>query len=100
MIEVELKESSNFDEIELAMIEAGAEDMEKEGLSLFIYTAIESLQRLKENLEKSAFEIKNFGPAYLPTQKTSISDDEKAQYEKLLEALDDQDDVQEIYDNL
>jgi YebC/PmpR family DNA-binding regulatory protein len=37
---------------------------------------------------------------YDPKQKTELSSDEKLNYEKLLELLDDQDDVQEIFDNL
>lgn len=44
------------------------------------------------------FELLNFG--YKPKNIIAIDDKSKEQYEKLLETLDDQDDVQEIYDNL
>ena len=37
---------------------------------------------------------------YEPIQKTALDEKAKLDYEKLLELLDDQDDVQEIYDNL
>ena len=40
------------------------------------------------------------GQEYVPKNKMEIDKPVQAQYEKLLEALDDQDDVQEIYDNL
>lgn len=44
------------------------------------------------------FEISNF--EYKPKNTIAVDEKTKEQYEKLLEALDDQDDVQEIYDNL
>jgi len=44
------------------------------------------------------FELSNF--EYKPKNILAIDDEAKEQYEKLLEALDEQDDVQEIYDNL
>ena len=100
MIEIALKENTDIDDVEMKAIEAGAEETEKQEQSLVAYLAIENLQSAKESLEKSGLEILNFGPTYLPTQKTNISSEEQQQYEKLLEALDDQDDVQEIYDNL
>jgi transcriptional/translational regulatory protein YebC/TACO1 len=55
---------------------------------------------VKENLENAGLEIENAEIVYIPTQKTSISEKDKENYEKLFETLDNLDDVQEIYDNL
>jgi YebC/PmpR family DNA-binding regulatory protein len=87
-------------ELEMKAIDAGAEDTEYAGDTLSIFTKPENLQKVKENLEKEGLAIENAGLVYLPSQKMSIDENTKLDYEKLLESLDDLDDVQEIYDNL
>ena len=87
-------------EVEMSIIEAGAEDMLFEGDTVIVYTKVEDLQKVKENLEKSGLTIEGADLVYAPVQKTQLDQDSKIDYEKLLEKLDEHDDVQEIYDNL
>ena len=95
-----LNEGKNLDEIEMIAIEAGAEDIISEKDFVTIYTKIGDLQKVKENLEKAGLKIENAGLIYIPLQKTELDQKNKTNYENLLEKLDDNDDVQEIYDNL
>ena len=99
-IELTVAEGADPYEIEMAAIEAGAEDTLYAGDMLSVYTKIEDLQMVKENLEKAGLTVEGAGLVYLSTQITEISADDKLDYEKLLEKLDENDDVQEIYDNL
>ena len=99
-VEVSVTEGADPYEMEMAAIEAGADDTLYAGDTLSVYTKIEDLQMVKENLEKAGLTVEGAGLVYLPTQKTEISADDKLDYEKLLEKLDENDDVQEIYDNL
>lgn len=87
-------------EIEMAAIEAGAEDTLFEGDMVLVYTKIEDLQKVKENLDKAGLKVEGAELVYAPVQKTELDADAKIDYEKLLEKLDEHDDVQEIYDNL
>jgi YebC/PmpR family DNA-binding regulatory protein len=87
-------------EIEMAAIEAGAEDTIYAGDFVTVYTKVEDLQKVKENLEKAGIQIEGVGLIYAPLQKMTIETDAKIDYEKLLEKLDEHDDVQEIFDNL
>jgi YebC/PmpR family DNA-binding regulatory protein len=87
-------------EVEMAAIEAGAEDTQCTDDTITVYTSVSDLQKVKEDLEKNGFKIDGAGLVYIPTQKTEIDADAKIDYEKLLEKLDENDDVQEIYDNL
>lgn len=87
-------------EVEMTAIEAGAEDTIYEGDVVVVYTKIEDLQKVKENLDKAGLKVEGAELVYAPTQKTELDADSKIDYEKLLEKLDEQDDVQEIYDNL
>jgi YebC/PmpR family DNA-binding regulatory protein len=48
----------------------------------------------------ASFLFKQAGISFIPLQKVPVSQDDKIGYEKLLERLDDQEDVQEIFDNL
>lgn len=87
-------------ELEMKAIDAGAEDTIYAEGTLTVYTKVEDFQRVKENLEREGLKIEDAALVYAPTQKTTIDEDVKLDYEKLLEKLDDLDDVQEIYDNL
>jgi YebC/PmpR family DNA-binding regulatory protein len=86
--------------LEEKAIDAGAEDTIYAGDVLTVYTLPENLQSVQKNLTAAGLGIEDAGLVYAPLQKTTLSDDDRLDYEKLLETLDDQDDVQEIYDNL
>lgn len=87
-------------EVEMQAIEAGAEDTIYEGDMIVVYTKVEDLQKVKENLDKMNLTIEGAELVYAAVQKTELDQDSKIDYEKLLEKLDEHDDVQEIYDNL
>lgn len=90
----------NVSDLELEAIDAGAEDTSYADETLTLYTKVEDLKKVKENLEKKKISIEGAGLIYLPTQKVAIDANTRLDYEKLLEALDENEDVQEIYDNL
>ena len=87
-------------ELEMKAIDAGAEDTLYSTEYLTVYTKPYELQKVKANLENQKLSVDNTALVYAPLQKVELSQSNKLDYEKLLEALDDQPDVQEIYDNL
>ncbi len=93
-------EDNNIDEIEMQAIDAGAEDTKQESDTLLIYTKPDELQKIKEILEKNNLKITDAELVFLPTQKATPSEEDKEKYEKLLEKLDENDDVVEVYDNI
>ena len=90
----------DLDELEMAAIDAGAKDTKIEKNQLLLFCEMKDLQTIKNNLEKNNFSITDASIIYLPKNTVALDEKNKANYEKLLEALDDQDDVGEIYDNL
>ncbi len=88
------------DEAELSAIEAGAEDVTRDADTLYVYSRQEDLQSVKESLERNGFEVLSAGLSYLPTQKTSLPAGSAAEFDRLLEALEDHQDVQTVWDNL
>jgi YebC/PmpR family DNA-binding regulatory protein len=98
-IEILVGDKDPYD-LEMAAIEAGAEDTIYAGDMISVYTKTSDLQKVKENLEKTGIAISGAGLIYAPLQKIELDPDTKIDYENLLEKLDEHDDVQEIYDNL
>jgi len=93
-------EGKDLDELELLAIDAGAKDTKIEENAINIFTEPKDLQKVKVNLEKENIKIAEAGLTFIPKNTVEIDENTRLDYEKLLEALDDQDDVDEIYDNL
>jgi len=87
------------EELELAIIDAGAQDIIKDD-NWEIYTAADELQKTADKLKAINLEIKESGLIYLPKEKINISDsDTQAKVEKIFSALNDCDDVNNVYTN-
>jgi YebC/PmpR family DNA-binding regulatory protein len=89
-----------IDELELLAIDAGAKDTKIEGTTLNIFTEIKDLQKVETSLEEKNIKILEAGLIFIPKSAIEIDENIRIDYEKLLEDLNDQDDVSEIYDNL
>ena len=96
-------EEKNFssDDLEMAAIEAGAEDIKlRENNFLETYTKPDALDEIKNNLEQKNIPVESFSLDWIAQNEIEIKDGKiKAQIEKLFEALEEQDDVSEIYSN-
>lgn len=88
----------NKDELELIAIEAGADDISWHDDFLYIYTKPEELDKVKINLEEKKIEFESSVLGWIAKETMEIPKPDSLQ--KLFEALDDNDDVQEIYSNL
>ena len=82
-----------------AAIEAGADDVESDEDGHTIYTAFEALSEVATALEKTLGEAKSTSIVWRPKTLTPISGDPAATLMKLIDALDDDDDVQNVYTN-
>jgi YebC/PmpR family DNA-binding regulatory protein len=90
----------NKEELELLVIEAGAEDIYWENDVLNIYTKPENIEEVKKNLEGKNMKIDSSSLGWFAKEEIEISEKDKAACERLFEALDENDTVQEIYSNL
>lgn len=82
-------------------IEAGAEDVIMDDENYYeIRTAPTDLYSVKENLEKEGLKVEKAELTKIPTTTVEVKSQETAEkLMKLLEALEDQDDVQKVYSN-
>jgi len=90
----------DLEELELLAIDLGAKDVRTEENTTNIFTEVKDLQKVRNNLEKENVKILESSLTFIPKNTIKIDENTRLDYEKLLEALDDQDDVDEIYDNL
>ncbi|MBI1888771.1 MAG: YebC/PmpR family DNA-binding transcriptional regulator [Candidatus Spechtbacteria bacterium] len=88
------------EKLELAIIDAGAEDLEWNDDLLFVYTLPEKLDLTKQALEAKSHQIESAALGWTPKNPVEIDETKREKLEKLFEALDEYDDVQEIYSNL
>lgn len=86
------------DDQELQLIDAGAQDFGEENDGVVIYTEIADLNKVRETAEKIGLTVNDGGLEYIPKEKSTIPEPEKLI--NLMEALDDLDDVQEVYTNI
>jgi YebC/PmpR family DNA-binding regulatory protein len=96
-IELDKKEQEKE---EFAIIESGAKDFKVENNLINVFTETQELQKVQNKLEEAGFKVFDSKLIYLPKTKLSVNKTIKNNYEKLLESLDNQDDVEEIFDNL
>ena len=87
------------DKILEAAIEAGADDVESDEDSHAIWTAMENLHPVARELEKVLGEAEAVKLAWRPSLKTNVNEDDARTLFKLIDVLDDDDDVQTVWGN-
>jgi YebC/PmpR family DNA-binding regulatory protein len=88
------------DEFTLTAIDAGADDVQSDEDEFTIYTPVDSLHSTYEALEKAGIKTGDVILTYLATNKANPSGEDIAKLLKLLDALEELDDVQETHMNV
>lgn len=93
-------EGKDEDEVMMAALEAGADDFNSDGDVFEISCEPNSLSAVRDALEAAGYDFLSAEPAYVPTVMASIDDpDMVVKMEKLLDILDENDDVQNVWHN-
>ncbi|MCL5947145.1 MAG: YebC/PmpR family DNA-binding transcriptional regulator [Chloroflexi bacterium] len=87
------------DETQLEVIDAGAEDVIQEGNELIVYTQLEDLNRVRQELEKSGHTITGAELTMLPKTQIELDEHQAEQVLRLIDRLEELDDVQQVYSN-
>ena len=94
------KDQAQKEAIELQAIEAGAEDIRTQENNLIIPTQPSDLQKVIQSLREKEIDISESSLEWIPKNQVSVSEKDQGKFEKLLLALDQNEDVQEVYDNI
>lgn len=94
------KTDRDADEMMLEFLDAGAEDMDLDGEVYEVYTAPDDFSAVREALEAAGHNILDADVEMVPQNYISLtSEDDLKNMQKLLDALEDNDDVQNVYHN-
>jgi YebC/PmpR family DNA-binding regulatory protein len=88
------------DELVLVAADAGAEDVELDGETFVVSSTPDELTRVREALEGAGYSLESVGLQMVPKTTVAIAEESTAkQVVRLVEGLEDNDDVQDVYAN-
>jgi len=100
LITIELAPNQTADDVELLAIDAGAEDVKAEEDVVEVYTDFTELKTVEEHLRGQGLNITSAGKTMVPKTMISVDSDKAQSNLRLIEKLEELDDVQQVYSNL
>lgn len=97
---ITIENVKNPDEVELELIDAGADDFKRDGNVIEAYCAPEQLKSFRDALEKKKIPAASAEMAWIAKTPAQVTDDQAVQTMKLMESLEEHDDVQKVFSNL
>ncbi|KGF10270.1 Probable transcriptional regulatory protein YebC [Urinicoccus massiliensis] len=96
----EKEEGLDLDEVMMVAIDSGAGDVDGDDDGLEITTSPEDFAAVRDALEEAGYSPKMAEITYIPQNEVELTSEEDVKkMEKLIDALEDNDDVQDIYHN-
>lgn len=93
------KDKIKEDELMNIVLDAGAEDMKHEDNLYEIYTSVQDLEKVKQALQDKGVKWEDAELTMIPSSTVKVTGNEARQVLALVEALEDHDDVQQVYAN-
>lgn len=93
-------EGFSIDEIELDLIDAGAEDIEVDGDNISITCAMEDFGSVNKKLIELGIEPEDAGLKRIPNDTKKVDLDSAKKILRMVDTLEDDDDIQNVYHNL
>jgi len=88
------------EDVELTAIEAGADDIEWQEDTLYIYIKAEDLDKTRKALEEKGLKILSSALEWVPNETLEVDDAIREKFQSFFEALDEHDDVQNVFTNI
>jgi len=93
------REGKTEDDMMEIILEAGADDLQTEEEFFVVTTAIESFEPVRRTVIEKGFKVENASLQWVAKNLVAVAGDEAEKVGKLIEALEDCDDVQNVYTN-
>jgi YebC/PmpR family DNA-binding regulatory protein len=100
VFQIAKKNDVNLEDLELELIDFGLNEMVAEDDEIFIYGTFEAFGKIQKYLEDAGFEIKSARLERIPLETKELSPEQEADVEKLLEKLEEDEDVQQVFHNM
>lgn len=93
-------EGKDLEEMELQLIDWGAEEIELVDDLLFVTTSFEDFGRMQQALEQAGIEVKNAELQRIPNTFTELNAEQEEEIDKLVERIEEDDDVTNVFTNV
>ena len=90
----------DLDDLEMELIDGGAEEVEREDGSIFVYTSFEDFGNMNKKLEELGIEPKSAEAQRIPNSTSEVGVDVAKQVLRLIDLFEEDDDVNNIYHNM
>lgn len=97
---VALKEGINLEDLELELIDFGLDEIFTDEGEIMIYAEFTNFGPIQKYLEDNKFEIKAFAFERIPNDTKELTPEQQADVEKLIEKLEEDDDVINVFHNM
>ena len=94
------KNNLNLEELEFELIDFGAEELFEEDENIIIYAGFSDLGPIQKALETKNIEILNAEFERIPADLKELTAEQVAEVDKLIEKIEEDDDVQRVYTNM
>ena len=94
------KPGIDIENLEFDLIDYGVEEVFEEEDGILIYGPFDSFGQIQKALESKGVEIISSGFDRIPNNLTNVKEEEKLEIEKLLEKIENDDDVQNVFHNM
>ena len=100
IVEVEKTDKTDTDELMMSALDLGALDVVEYDESYEIITEANAHNTLSESLAKAGYNILSAETTLVADNYVTLEDDKLAKFNRMIEALEDLDDVQDVYHNV
>ena len=100
VFEFEMTDEMDTEELELLLIDGGLEELEENEGTIFAYADYTQFGALSKALEDQGIEVKRSGLKRFPTTEVDFSEEQMEEIEKMIDKIEDDDDVQAVYTNI
>ncbi|HPH63923.1 MAG TPA: YebC/PmpR family DNA-binding transcriptional regulator [Paludibacteraceae bacterium] len=94
------KEGVDIEELELELIDYGVDEIDQEEDGIILYGSFESFNKIQKYLEDNGFEITSAEFEYIPNDLKEVTAEQREAVQKILDKLEDDEDVQNVYHNM
>ena len=94
------KEGQNVEDLELDLIDFGAEEVFEDEGEIFVYTSFQNYGAMLKALEEKKIEVISSELQRIPTNTVQLDENQMKEVEHLIEKIEEDDDVQAVYHNM
>jgi YebC/PmpR family DNA-binding regulatory protein len=100
VFQFEINEQINIEELELELIDAGLEEIEVNEGTAYAYADYTNFGSLNQALEEKGIEVTKANLQRIPNSPIEFTEEQLAEIDKLLDKIEDDDDIQAVFTNI